>query len=111
MTALLFVLNAAAFAAGQLLLKLAMSPHLLAPKRWPNWCYFAGGIAGLAVSFFLSLGLLQRLELSYFFPLQGANVFAVILGSMIFLRERPSRPLLVGALLVAIGIGLVSVSS
>ena len=98
-------------AAGQLLLKRAMSPHAASPGAWPTWAYFSGGIAGLALSFFLSLGLLQRFDLSYFFPLQGANVIAVVAGAMLILRERPSRALIVGAILVAIGIVFVSLSA
>lgn len=110
MTALLFIVNCLAFAAGQLLLKRAMSPDAHTPGRLPTWLFFCGGVAGLAVSFFLSLGLLQRFELSYFFPLQGANVIAVVAGAMLVLRERPSRTVLIGALLVAVGIGLVSIT-
>lgn len=110
MTTILFIVNCLAFAAGQLLLKRAMTPHNVPAQGLPSWAYLGAGIAGLAVSFFLSLGLLQRFELSFFFPLQGANVIAVVVGAMLVLRERPSRALIAGAALVAIGIALVSIS-
>lgn len=67
MTALLFIVNCLAFASGQLLLKRAMSAQTPAQRSLPAWLYFSGGVAGLAISFFLSLGLLQRFELSFFF--------------------------------------------
>lgn len=103
MNLLLFAANALFFTLGQVALKLAVSE---AP-RWPRWLCFAAGIAGMACSFFLGLGLLQRFELSYFFPLQAANVIIVVLASAWLLNEELTPGRLWGTALVAAGIAIV----
>jgi drug/metabolite transporter (DMT)-like permease len=110
--ALLLILSSLfAFVAGQLVLKRAMErmdrKALFAPK-FTKW--FAGGILLMTVSFFLSLGLLQRFELSYYFPFQGLSVIIVSLAAALLLKEKLSFRLVIGALLISGGIVLVSTS-
>lgn len=68
MRPLLFVLILVAliaFVAGQLLLKRAMESTVAGGYRQRTFGMFiAGGTAAMAISYFLNLGLLQRLDLS-----------------------------------------------
>ena len=99
--------------AGQILLKWALGddahPENDMPFKRRAWV-FAGGILGMTISFFVNLGLLQRLELSLIFPFQGLSVLIVTLGACFFLKERLTAPLIIGTLLITAGVVLVSVS-
>ena len=97
------------FVAGQLLLKPAMDAHRPRPRR-RRIALFSGAIACMTVSFFLGVGLLERLDVSWLFPFQGLSVLLVALFASWFLRERLSARLVVGALLMSAGIILVSTS-
>ena len=100
--------------AGQLLLKWAVneddSPGAVRVSSRRRPWVFAGGILGMTVSFFVNTGLLQQYDLSQVFPFQGLSVIIVIACATFFLRERLSPRLIVGALLIAVGVALVSVS-
>lgn len=109
----LILLALVTLVAGQLLLKWALGddahPEADMPFKRRAWV-FAGGILGMTISFFVNLGLLQRLELSLIFPFQGLSVLIVTLGACYFLKERLTVPLVVGTLLITVGVILVSVS-
>lgn len=64
----------------------------------------------MAISFFLTLGLLQRFDLSYLYPFEGLTVIFIIAAAAILLREKLSLKLVVGSLLITAGVVLVSVS-
>ena len=68
------------------------------------------GIALMTVSFFLTLGLLQRFDLSYLYPFQGLSVIFITLLAAVALKENLSVRLTLGALLITAGIVLVSIS-
>ena len=68
------------------------------------------GRAAMAVSFFLTLGLLQRFDLSYLDPFQGLSVIFVSLAAIVFLGEKLNLRLALGSLLIAVGLVLVSLS-
>ena len=93
--------------AGQILLKLALADE---PPRSRQWRVgvFAAGIVGMTISFFVNLGLLQRLDLSQIFPFQGLSVLVVTFLASFFLKERLTVPLIVGTLLITAGVMLVS---
>jgi uncharacterized membrane protein len=106
-----FVVEITATVAGQLLLKHAMegsNTSGFANRRILT--LFVSGVASLTVSFFLTIGLLQHFDLSYFYPIQGSTVVIITLAAVIFLREQLSTQLLVGSLLISAGIVLVSLS-
>lgn len=111
----LIVVSLLTFVAGQLLLKHAIDggqaaeDRPLMTGRRRMWL-FAAGIGNMTISFFVQLGLLQKLDLSFLFPFQGLSVIIVTLGASIFLKERLTLPLVAGALLITLGIMLVSVS-
>jgi uncharacterized membrane protein len=70
----------------------------------------AGGIALMTLSFFLTLGLLQRFDLSYLYPFQGLSVIIISLMAAVMLKEKLTLRLTIGALLISAGIVLVSLS-
>ena len=111
-TAMLLIFVAlSAFVAGQLLLKRAM--EYLNPRRWfePRFLvWFVGGVAVMTISFFLSLGLLQRFDLSYYYPFHGLTVIIVSLASAVLLKEKLTLRLTLGAIVISAGVVLVSLS-
>lgn len=109
MTLFLILLSIVTIVAGQLLLKLALNRHGEGTGRPVAWI-FTASIFSMAVSFFLSLGLLQKLELSYLFPFNGLNVIITVAGSVLFLKEKLSPTLVVGVVLITAGVILVSAS-
>ncbi len=70
----------------------------------------AMGVALMTVSFFLTLGLLQRFDLSYLYPFQGLSVIFITILAAVVLKEKLSARLTIGAILVTAGIVLVSMS-
>jgi uncharacterized membrane protein len=68
------------------------------------------GITLMTISFFLTLGLLQRFDLSYLYPFQGLSVIIISLMAAVMLKEKLTLQLTIGALLISAGIVLVSLS-
>jgi len=113
MTLFLILLSLAAFALGQLLLKVAVNKFgepCHDPKRRGAAWIFAASIFSMSVTFFVNLGLLQKLELSYLFPFQGLSVILVAFSSIVILKERLSVALVTGVVLITAGVILVSSS-
>jgi drug/metabolite transporter (DMT)-like permease len=105
------VVSLLSFVAAQLVLKRAME---LSAKDGLHSSRFISliilGIAFMTISFFLTLGLLQRFDLSYLYPFQGLTVIFITAMAALVLKEKLDRRLIVGALLISAGIVLVSVS-
>jgi uncharacterized membrane protein len=114
MTFALILFYLVTYVAGQLLLKIAMNKFDHGPKgaggRSAAIAIFTASILSMAVSFFVNLGLLQKLDLSYLFPFQGLSVIIIAAASVLFLREQLSIPLIIGVLLITSGVILVSSS-
>ena len=97
------------FVTGQLLFKHAMeTSHRGFNRDFAK--FFIPAIACMTISFFLTLGLLQRFDLSYVYPFQGLSVIFVSVMGGIVLKEKLTLQLLVGALVISIGVVLVSMS-
>jgi drug/metabolite transporter (DMT)-like permease len=98
------------FVSGQLLFKHAMEASHRAGfgREFAKW--FAPGICSMTVSFFLTLGLLQHLDLSYVYPFQGLSVIIISLTAVLVLKEKFNWQLTIGALLISFGVVLVSLS-
>jgi uncharacterized membrane protein len=64
----------------------------------------------MTISFFLTLGLLQRFDLSYLYPFQGLSVILIAITAALTLREKMTLQLAIGALLITAGVVLVSLS-
>jgi len=108
---LLIVVSLLSFVAAQLILKRAMEFSATNGLRNSRFISLAvTGIALMTVSFFLTLGLLQRFDLSYLYPFQGLSVIFITLMAAVALKEKLNLRLTVGALLITTGIVLVSLS-
>jgi len=108
---LLIVVSLLSFVAAQLILKRAMEFSATNGLRNSRFVSLAAiGIALMTISFFLTLGLLQRFDLSYLYPFQGLSVIFITLLAAVALKEKLSARLTLGALLITAGIVLVSLS-
>jgi len=99
------------FVMAQLVLKRAM--EVTRRSGFRNLQFFSrvvGGIALMTISFFLTLGLLQRFDLSYLYPFQGLSVIFITVTAAVVLKEKLNLQLTIGALLISAGIVLVSLS-
>ena len=105
------VVSLLSFVAAQLILKRAIEVSTTSGLRNSRFVLLAAiGTALMTVSFFLTLGLLQRFDLSYLYPFQGLSVIFVALMAALVLKEKLSLRLVIGALLISAGIVLVSMS-
>ena len=100
------------FVAGQLVLKHAMeSTRQTASLRETKFVSrLSFGILLMTISFFITLGLLQRFDLSYLYPFQGLSIIIISMLAAIVLKERLTLRLMIGAMLVTCGVVLVSLS-
>jgi drug/metabolite transporter (DMT)-like permease len=105
------VVSLLSFVAAQLILKRAMEATITTGFRSVRFISkVTGGIVLMAISFFLTLGLLQRFDLSYLYPFQGLSVIFITLVAAVVLKEKLNLRLAIGALLISVGIVLVSLS-
>jgi drug/metabolite transporter (DMT)-like permease len=96
---------------GQLLLKHAMEGSKTFGFTHPRILkLFVAGVFSLTASFFLTIGLLQHFDLSFFYPIQGSTVVIITIAAAIFLREKLSVQLIIGSVLISTGIVVVSFS-
>jgi uncharacterized membrane protein len=105
------VVSLLSFVAAQLILKRAMEATTTIGFRNAQFLSkITSGILLMTISFFLTLGLLQRFDLSYLYPFQGLSVIFITLIAAVVLKEKLNMRLAVGALLISVGIVLVSLS-
>ena len=105
------VVSLLTFVAAQLILKRAMEFSATNGMRNSHFMLLVAiGVALMTISFFLTLGLLQRFDLSYLYPFQGLSVIFITLMAAVVLKENLSTRLAVGAVLISAGIVLVSLS-
>jgi drug/metabolite transporter (DMT)-like permease len=107
---LFIVTSLVTFVAGQLFLKKAMEPTPSGGVHVRFGRFLGVGIFLMTISFFLTLGLLQRFDLSYLYPFQGLSVIIISLAAAIVLREKLTPQLILGAVLISVGIVLVSLT-
>jgi len=105
------VVSLLSFVVAQLVLKRAMEFSAANGLRNSRFVSLAAtGVALMTISFFLTLGLLQRFDLSYLYPFQGLSVIFITLLAAVVLKEKLNTRLAIGALLITAGIVLVSIS-
>ena len=107
----LIFISISCFVAGQILLKHAMD--IMARESYSRvraTLVFAAAIGAFAVNFFVNIGLLQRFDLSYFFPFQGLSVILIAFAGAWFLKERLNPRLTIGSFLISLGVILVSLT-
>ena len=105
------VVSLVSFVVAQLILKRAM--EATTSTGFGNAQFVSkvtGGVILMTISFFLTLGLLQRFDLSYLYPFQGLSVIFITLMAAVMLKEKLNVRLAIGALLISAGIVLVSLS-
>ena len=108
---LLVLVSVGSFVIGQIVLKRAMeATHTHRMRERPVLLPLTLGVMAMTISFFLMLGLLQHLDLSYLYPFQGLSVLFIALAAAVILREKLTRQMLVGSLLITAGVVLVSLS-
>src|SRR5207237_894754 len=107
----LIVVSLLSFVVAQLILKRAMEFSAKAGLRHSRFILLVTlGVLLMTVSFFITLGLLQRFDLSYLYPFQGLSVVIITLIAALILKEKLSWQLMIGALLITAGVVLVSMS-
>jgi drug/metabolite transporter (DMT)-like permease len=107
----LIVVSLLSFVVAQLILKRAMEISATNGLRNSRFILRALiGVALMTVSFFLTLGLLQRFDLSYLYPFQGLSVIFIAITAAIVLKEKLSLRLIAGTVLISAGVVLVSIS-
>lgn len=112
LTALFLILiSVGALVLGELLLKHAMQSTVAGGFRQRTFVrFFLAGALAMTIYFLLTLGLLQRFDLSYVYPFQGLSVIFISLAAALLLREKLTPQLIVGSLLITAGVALVSIS-
>ena len=107
----LILLALITFVAGQIFLKHAMESTTQTGFQKSSVAVRLGtGILLMTISFFITLGLLQRFDLSYLYPFQGLSVIIISLIAALILKEKLSWRLMIGVLLITAGVVLVSMS-
>ena len=106
-SALLIFIALILYILGQLFLKHAMESDLRS-RRFAK--FFGAGLVAMTLSFFITLGLLQRFDLSYLYPFQGLSVIIISVLAAVILREKLTARLFLGAALISAGVVLVSLS-
>ena len=107
----LILLALLTFVAGQIFLKHAMESTSQQDFEKSSVAVRLGaGILLMTISFFITLGLLQRFDLSYLYPFQGLSVIIISLIAALILKEKLSWRLMIGVLLITAGVVLVSMS-
>ena len=107
---ILIFISLITFVAGQLLFKRAMETSVKLGFGKGFLKVFLPGVGAMTISFFLTLGLLQKFDLSFVYPFQGLSVIIISLAATVLLREKLSGQLLFGALLISLGVIFVSLS-
>lgn len=106
---LLVILSEFSSMTGQLLFKLAVNESDDSVKRRGKFLpIFAAGILAMAIGFFAWLTLLSKYELSYVYPFEALSRLMLIAGAVLFLKEKMTTRLWVGAVLITSGIVIVS---
>src|SRR5207237_9838969 len=83
------VVSLLSFVAAQLILKRAMEATTTTGFRNPEFVSTVTGVILLmTISFFLSLGLLQRFDLSYLYPFLGLSVIFILMMAAVALPDK-----------------------
>ena len=105
---MLVIISQLALVAGQIYLKRGMSRR---EHELPGWLgQLALGIGAMTVWFLLWLGAMARVDLSQLMPMEGMSPLLIVVGAMLFLRERLDWRGWSGVALTCVGVVLVSMS-
>jgi undecaprenyl phosphate-alpha-L-ara4N flippase subunit ArnE len=104
----LVLISQLALVAGQIYLKRGMSRREHGQAGWKG--QLALGITAMTVWFLLWLGAMSSVDLSQLMPMEGISPLLIVIGAMIFLRERLDWRGWSGVALTCVGVVLVSMS-
>jgi len=109
---LLIVLSQALMVGGQVFLKHALNGLDAGAETaaWRKAAPFVYSIGLMTLWFFLWVGLLSRFDLSYLFPFDALSPLLMALGASLVLKEKMTRRLWFGILLIVVGLLLVGAS-
>ena len=107
---LLLILVETCAVAGQIFFKHAMGGEGTPQRKWRRPAGITAGVVAMTIAFFVWLGLLKRFELSYLYPFEGFDRIILVFAASAFLKERMTRGLWAGVLLIVAGSVLVSLS-
>jgi undecaprenyl phosphate-alpha-L-ara4N flippase subunit ArnE len=100
---LLVLISETCEGAGQIFFK-----HAMSGKNGIRKGTLTAGVAAKAVAFFLWIGLMSKVDLSYLYPFDGLNRILLVIAAWIFLKEKMTLNLWVGVVLISAGVLLVS---
>jgi len=107
----LIVVSLLSFVVAQVVLKRGMEISRQQSLKNPRIIWLiAVGVVLMTISFFITLGMLQRFDLSYLYPFQGLSVVIITVMAAVILKEKITLQLTLGTMLIAAGIVLVSLS-
>ncbi|MEI8384511.1 MAG: EamA family transporter [Nitrosomonadaceae bacterium] len=108
----LVVLSQAFMVGGQIFLKHALNrtENGTATTGWKHAAPFVYGIGLMTLWFFLWLGLLSQVELSYLYPFDALSPLFMAFGASLVLKERMTPRLWLGILLIVGGLLIVGAS-
>lgn len=94
---------------GQLLFKLSVNESDESRRRRGRFLpVFASGIFAMTIGFFAWLTLLSKFELSFVYPFEALSRLMLIAGAIVFLKEKMTARLWIGAIFITSGIIIVS---
>jgi drug/metabolite transporter (DMT)-like permease len=106
---ILIALSECCSIAGQVLFKIAMG-HRWDHSRRQAVVVLGGGVAVMALGFFIWLGLLSSFDLSLLYPFEGLNRIVLLVAAAFFLKEKITPALAIGVVLIGAGVVLVATS-
>ena len=108
----LVILSQACMVGGQIFLKHALNRTTEGAEttRWTTIAPFFYGIGLMSLWFFLWLGLLSQVELSYLYPFDALSPLFMAFGASVALKEKMTPRLGYGVLLIVGGLLIVSAS-
>ena len=103
----LVLFSLACSVSGQIFFKHAMADHSKssASRRKLD---LARGVLAMTVSFFTWLALLRRFDLSYLYPFEGLDRVLLVFAAWLILKEKMSRDLWIGLVLICLGTAFVA---
>jgi multidrug transporter EmrE-like cation transporter len=87
---------------GQIFFKYAMADYSKSSSSRRRR-YLAGGVLAMTVSFFTWLALLRQFDLSYLYPFEGFDIVLLAFAAWLILKEKISRDLWIGLVLICLG--------
>ena len=108
----LVILSQALVVGGQIFLKHALNSTLDGSETstWKRVAPFAYGLGLMTLWFFLWLGLLSQVELSYLYPFDALGPLFMAFGASMMLKEKMTPRLWYGVLLIVVGLLIVGAS-